>query len=49
MSLRLQSMNNGKELLVVDVIVSFSRDKQLGEIGAWVPFIIGIGLEEDGT
>ena len=49
MSPRLQGMDNGKELLVVDIIVSFSRDKRLGEIGAWMPFAIGIGLEEDGT
>ena len=33
--------------MVIDVIVSFCRGEQLGEIGAWVPVSIGVGLEKD--
>ena len=32
----LQCKDYGKEFTIIDVIVSFSRDKCLGEIGAWM-------------
>ena len=44
----LQGMDDGKELLVIDIIVLFCRDEQLGEVGAEMPITIGISLEEDG-
>ena len=42
-------MDNCEELAVVDVIVLFSWNEQLGEVGAWVPVTVGIGLKEDGA
>ena len=45
----LQGMDNCKELMVIDVVVLFSWNEQLEEVGAWVPVSIGIGLKEDGT
>ena len=35
--------------MVIDVIVLFSWDEQLREVGARIPITIGIALEEDGT
>ena len=49
MSPGLQGMDDGEELPVVDVIVSFCRDERLGEVGTRVPVTVYIGLEEDGT
>ena len=46
---RLQGMDDSEEFAVVDVIISFCRGERLGEVGAWVPVPIGIGLEKDGT
>ena len=43
-----QSMDDYKELLVIDVVILFSWDEQLGEVGAGMPIAIGISLEEDG-
>ena len=43
-----QSMDNGKEFTVIDVIVSFSQDKQLREIQTGVSVTIGVGLKKDG-
>ena len=48
-SLGLQGVDDGKELPVINVVISFSRDKQLGEVGTGVPIAIQVGLEEDGT
>ena len=45
----LQGTDDCEELLVIDVIVLFSRDEQLGEVGTGMPIAIGICLEEDGT
>ena len=36
----LQSADDGKEFTVIDVIVSFSRDEQLGEVGTGIPVTI---------
>ena len=44
---RLQGSDDSKEFLIIDVIVLFHRDEQLGEVGARVPFTIGVSLEED--
>ena len=41
----LQSMDDCEEFLVVDVIVPFSQDKRLGEVGAGVPVTVWVGLE----
>ena len=49
MSPGLQGMDDGEELPVVDVIVSFCWDEQLGEVGAWVPVAVQVSLEEDGA
>ena len=46
---RLQGVDDCKECLVIDVIILFSRDEQLGEVGAGVPVTVGVGLKEDGT
>ena len=46
---RFQGTDDGEEFTVVDVIVSFGRRERLGEIGAWMPIPIGVGLKEDGT
>ena len=40
----LQGMDDGKEFLVIDVIVPLCWDEQLGEIGTRVPIAIGISL-----
>ena len=44
----LQGVDDGEELLVIDVVIVFCWDEQLGEVGTGVPIAIGIGLEEDG-
>ena len=44
-----QSVDDCKELSVIDVVVLFCRDKQLGEVGTGMPIAIGVCLEEDGT
>ena len=42
----IEATDYSKEFSVVDVIVSFCCSKQLGQVGAWVPFSIGVGLQE---
>ena len=42
-----QGMDYGKEFPVVNVIVSFCRDEQLGEVGTGVPVAVGVSLEEN--
>ena len=49
MSPGLQGADDGKEFLVIDVVVLFHWDEQLGEIGTGVSIAIGVSLEEDGT
>ena len=44
-----QGADDGKELSVVDVVVSFGWDKRLGEVRAGVPFAVGVSLEENGA
>ena len=44
--LRFQSADDGKELPIVDIIVSFCRDEQLGEVGTRMPITIDICLED---
>ena len=46
---RLQSTDDGKKLLIIDVIILFCWDERLREIGAGMPITIGVGLEEDGA
>ena len=46
---RFQSMKDGKEFAIINVIVSFCRGERLGEVRARVPIAIGIGLEENGA
>ena len=43
------SSNDCKKFSIIDVIVLFRWGKQLGEIGAWVPFSIGVSLKEDAS
>ena len=45
----LQCENDGKEFTIVDVIVSFSGNEGLGEIGTWVWVAIEIVLKKDGS
>jgi hypothetical protein len=45
----LESSDDSKEFLIIDIIVSFSRDEGLGEIRTGVPVTIRISLEEDCT
>ena len=33
----------------MNVVVLFSWDERLGEVGAGVPIAVGVGLEEDGA
>ena len=40
----LQSSDDSKEFSVVDVVVSFHRGEQLGEVGAGVPLIVRVSL-----
>ena len=49
MSPGFQGVDDRKEFLVIDVIISFCGDEQLGQIGTGMPITIGVGLEEDGT
>ena len=42
-------MDDGEEFSVIDIIVLFCRGEQLGKIGAWMPFSVGVGLEKDGS
>jgi hypothetical protein len=42
-----KSMNDHKQFSIIDVIVSFHRNEGLGEIRAWMPVAIGVGLEKD--
>ena len=47
MSPRLQGMDDDKQLLIIDVVVSFGGDERLQEVGARVPVVIRVSLEED--
>lgn len=42
-----ESMDNHKEFSIVDIIDSFGKGEQLGEVGAGVPVSIGVSLQED--
>ena len=46
---RLQGADDGEEFSVVNVIVSLSWGERLREVGTWVPFAVGVGLEKDGA
>ena len=43
----LETSNDCKEFVIVDIVVSFSGGEQLGEVGVGVLVPIGIGLQED--
>ena len=47
MSPQLQDVDDGKKFTVVDIIVLLCGDKQLEEVGARVPVIIQVSLEEN--
>ena len=42
-------MDDGEEFSVINVVVSLSRGERLREVGTWVPFAIGVGLEKNGA
>ena len=44
-----QGMDDGEELLVIDVIILFCGDERLGEIGTGVPITVSVSLEENST
>ena len=44
-----EATDDSKEFSVVDVIVLFCCPKRLGQVRAWVPFSIGVGLQEYAT
>ena len=46
---RLQGVDDCEELSVVNVVVLFCWDEQLGEVEAGMPIAIGVSLEEDGA
>ena len=41
----LQGTDDGKEFLVIDVVVSFCWGEQLGEVGTGVPLAIQVRLQ----
>ena len=43
----IECKDDGKEFMIIDIIVSFSRDKCLREVGTWVGVAIGVILKED--
>ena len=43
----LECLDDSKEFSVIDIIVSFCRREELGQIGAGVLFPIGVDLEKD--
>ena len=45
----IQGANDGKEFMVINIVISFCRGGRLREVGARVPFSIGISLEEGGA
>ena len=45
----LEGVNDCEKLPVIDVIVSLSQGKELGEGGARMPIAICVGLEKDWT
>ena len=49
MSPRLQSADDCEEFAVVDIIVSLHGNERLGEVQAWVPVAVRIGLKENST
>ena len=44
-----QGTDDGEEFSVVNVIISLRQGERLREVGTWVPFAVGVGLEKDGT
>ena len=42
-------MNDGKQFLVIDIIVAFRFRQGFGEVGTWVPFVIIIFHGENYT
>ena len=49
MSPGFQGSDDSKKFPVIDVVVSFGGGERLREVGAWMPFSIGVGLEKDGS
>ena len=45
----LESSDDSKEFMVIDIVVMFCRREGLEKVRTWVPFSIGISLEKDGT
>ena len=41
-----KGVEDGEEFSVIDVVVTFGRGERLGEVGAWMPSAIGVGLEK---
>lgn len=46
---RFQGIDDGKEFLIIDVVVSFSRGKGLEQVETRVPIAVCVGLEKDST
>ena len=44
-----KGVEDGEEFSVIDVVVTFSGGERLGEVGARVPFAIGVSLEKYGS
>ena len=40
-----KSKNNRKEFSVIDVVVPFSWEESMREVGAWMEIAIGVSLE----
>ena len=49
MSSGFKSMDNRKEFVVIDIIISFCWGIGLGKVQTGMPFAIQVGLEEDGA
>ena len=43
----METADDGKKFLAIDVIIVLGRGEQLGEVGAGVPVSIGVSLQED--
>ena len=44
-----QGTDDGEEFPIIDVVILFSRDKQLRKVGVGVPIAIRVSLKEDST
>ena len=42
-----ETMDDGKEFSIIDVMISFCEGEQLGEVRTGVPVSIGVGFQED--